>query len=72
MEYLFSTHIEDRPYRIVFDKEKYIFLPDADDGGGTSFSFRREHDEWHAVENISDEIKSAAIDALDRYLMKQH
>ena len=72
MEYLFSTHIQDRPYRVVFDKEKYIFLPDADDAGGTSFSFRREHDEWHAQAALPETVKSLAIEALDKYLMKQH
>jgi hypothetical protein len=72
MEYLFSTHIHDRPYRVVFDKEKYVFLPDADDPGGASFSFRREHDEWHAQDAIPESVKSVAIEALDKYLMKQH
>jgi len=73
MEYLFSTHIQNSPYRVVFDKEQYLFLPDADQKGTSSFSFRREHDEWHAVQSsLSDEIKTQAIEALDKYLMKQH
>ena len=72
MEYLFSTHIQNNPYRIVFDKEQYLFLPDADQNNLSSFSFRREHDEWHAVQSLSEEIKTQAIEALDKYLMKQH
>jgi len=72
MEYLFSTHIQNNPYRVVFDKEQYLFLPDADQKTGSSFSFKREHDEWHEMQSLSEEIKNQAIEALDRYLMKQH
>jgi hypothetical protein len=71
MEYLFSTHIEHQPYRVVFDKEKYIFLPDADDDKLKSFSVRRTHDEW-MDDGLSEQTRKEAIEALDRYLMKQH
>ena len=72
MEYLFSTHIQNNPYRVVFDKEKYIFLPDADDNQTSSFTLGRGHDEWMADEALPEEIKMQAVEALEKYLLKQH
>ena len=75
MEDLFSTSLavnnQQAVYRVVFDDDKYMFLPDA----GTSFptfSFRREHDEWKDQELLAPELKKQAIDALEQYLLKQH
>jgi hypothetical protein len=72
MEYLFTTHIGNNPYRVVFDKEQYLFLPDADQKNISPFSFRREHDEWHEQELVPEEIRNEAVEALDKYLLKQH
>ena len=72
MEYLFSTHIRNIPYRVVFDKERYTFLPDADQGGASAFSLVREHDEWVDRDPLPEEIKQQAVEALDNYLLKQH
>ena len=76
MENLFSTNLavnnKSILYRVVFDQEKYVFLSDSDQSAFPSFSFRREHDEWHDQEPLPPEIKQQAIDALDKYLLKQH
>lgn len=76
MEDLFSTNIavnnKNVNYRVIFDKEKYIFLSEADNKSFPSFSFRREHDEWLGQELLPPDIKSQAVDALEKYLLKQH
>jgi hypothetical protein len=76
MENLFSTNIsvnnQNVIYRVIFDKEKYVFLSEADNKGFTSFSFRREHDEWLDQELLPPDIKQQAIDVLEKYLLKQH
>lgn len=76
MEDLFSTNIavnnENINYRVVFDNEKYVFLSEADNKAFPSFSFRRSHDEWLDGELLPPDIKTQAVEALDRYLLKQH
>lgn len=76
MEDLFSTNIavnnQNVNYRVIFDKEKYVFLSEADNKVFPSFSFKREHDEWVDQELLPPEIKKQAINALEKYLLKQH
>lgn len=76
MENLFSTNIsvnnQNINYRVLFDNEKYVFLSEADNKAFPSFSFKREHDEWHDQEILPEEIKKQAVDAMERYLLKQH
>ena len=76
MEDLFSTNIavnnENINYRVVFDNEKYVFLSEADNKAFPSFSFRRENDQWQDGELLPPEIKKQAVDALEKYLLKQH
>lgn len=76
MEGLFSTNIavnnQNINYRVVFDNEKYVFLSEAGSREFSSFSFRREHDQWLDQEVVPEEIKQQAVDALERYLLKQH
>jgi hypothetical protein len=76
MEDLFSTNIavnnENVNYRVIFDNEKYVFLSEADNKAFRSFSFRREHDEWLDQELLPPDIKKQAVDALEKYLLKQH
>ena len=76
MEDLFSTNlgINDKNinYRVIFDNEKYVFVCEADQPEFKSFSFRREHDEWVDRDPLPEKIKSQAIDALEKYLLKQH
>lgn len=75
MEELFSTPIainnEQVNYHVSFDHEQYIFHSGSDKAF-PEFSFRREHDEWHDQQNLPEEIKKQAVDALERYLLKQH
>ena len=76
MESLFRTNIRVNDknviYQVFFDKEKYIFLPAANDKEQPSFSFKREHDEWHDQESVSPQLKNQAINALENYLLAQH
>jgi hypothetical protein len=76
MEDLFSTNLavnnQNVVYRVVFDQEKYVFLSEGNQSAFPSFSFRREHDEWLDQELLPPDIKKQAVDALDRYLLKQH
>lgn len=76
MEDLFSTNIavnnENVNYRVIFDNEKYVFLSEANNKAFPSFSFRRQHDEWLNQELLPPDIKARAVDALEKYLLKQH
>jgi hypothetical protein len=75
MEDLFSTNIavnnQNIIYRVVFDNEKYVFLSESNQPEFPSFSFRRENDRWVDQELLPPEIKKQAIDALERYLLRQ-
>jgi len=76
MEDLFSTNIavnnENVNYRVHFDNEKYVFLSETGNKAFPSFSFRRQHDEWLDQEILPPDIKTQAVDALEKYLLKQH
>jgi hypothetical protein len=76
MEHLFSTNLavngENVVYHVVFDHEKYIFTPEVENRSLPSFSFIREHDEWHDGSQLSPDIKKQALEALEKYLLKQH
>jgi hypothetical protein len=76
MEDLFSTNItinnESIRYHVVFDHENYIFHLESDNKSFPDFSLKRAHDEWHEQGSLLPEIKQQAVDALERYLMKQH
>ena len=74
MEDLFYTNLvidnKETRYHIIFDSEKYSFIPV--DPGNRGFSFIREEDTWHAQDEIEPETLDQALDALEEYLMKQH
>ncbi|MGE5521841.1 MAG: hypothetical protein ACM3VS_18090 [Candidatus Dadabacteria bacterium] len=76
MEDLFSTNInlnnESIVYRVIFDHEKYLFIPGSDDKRFPTFSFKREHDEWHEQDTLPPDLKKQALEALEKYLLKQH
>lgn len=76
MEDLFSTNIaidgQKVSYHVIFDKERYVFLSETDSKTFPSFSFRREHDEWLDQELLPPNVKKQAVDALEKYLLKQH
>lgn len=76
MEELFSTNIEvngrDISYRVVFENEKYNFISDEGGQSYSSFSFRRQHDEWVDEASLPPQINKQAIDALENYLLQQH
>jgi hypothetical protein len=76
MEDLFSTNIavnnQNIMYRVIFEDDRYTFVSEADNNEFPAFSFKREADEWHDQELLPPEIKKQAVDALERYLLKQH
>ena len=76
MENLFSTSIEvnneNVNYHVIFDNEKYVFQGASTNQLVPSFSFKREHDQWVSRDALPGDIKDQAIDALDKYLYKQH
>ena len=74
MEDLFWTTLslngKEAEYHIIFENEEYCFIPK---GSSTpQYRFRREHDEWHSASQASEEVKDSAVDALERYLLRQH
>ncbi|MBB1283248.1 hypothetical protein HRH25_02605 [Flavisolibacter sp. BT320] len=76
MEDLFSTNIavnsQNINYRVIFEDDRYTFISEADNNAFPTFSFKREHDEWHDQELLPPDIKKQAIDALEKYLLQQH
>ena len=76
MENLFSTNIavnnENVVYNVVFDNEQYNFISEAENKSFPSFSFRREHDQWLDQDMLPPDLKQQAVDALEKYLLKQH
>ena len=74
MEALFTTnlnmHNTTAIYHVYFKEDKYIFTPQKNEM--PTFSFKREHDEWHEQACLSPQLKSQAIKALENYLMAQH
>lgn len=74
MEDLFWTTLslngEKTEYHIVFEDEAYCFIPK--DSSQARFCFRREHDEWKGVDAASEKVKDTAVDALEKYLLRQH
>jgi hypothetical protein len=76
MENLFSTNLsvnnKNVSYHVFFNEEKYSFEPERKDEQFPSFSFKREHDEWHEQETIPPGVKQQAINALEKYLLAQH
>lgn len=76
MEALFTTRIrvnnQEVSYHVIFDNEQYQFQPEQSDSEAPRFSFVREHDEWHSQQGLKEEVKTQAVEALEKYLMKQH
>ncbi len=76
MEDLFTTNLsvnnENIAYRVIFDHDEYNFLSEAKQQAYSSFSFKREHDEWRDQNMLPPELKQQAVDALEKYLLRQH
>jgi hypothetical protein len=76
MESLFTTNMnidnKKASYHVYFDHEKYTFVPEPKEEGLPTFSFKREHDEWHEQDQIDASLKDQAVEALESYLLKQH
>lgn len=76
MEGLFSTNIsingKNAVYRVVFENERYTFVPEAEDNELKTFSIKRENDEWHETELLDSNLRIQAVDALEKYLLSQH
>ena len=76
MEDLFSVALnvnnEEVKYHVVFDHEAYIFTESSGERNLPVFSFRRGHDEWLDQQPAPPELRAQALEALERYLLKQH
>lgn len=76
MEDLFSTNINIKGqsvgYRVVFENDQYKFISEASGNDLSSFSFKRENDEWHSQDQLPAELATQAIAALEKYLLQQH
>jgi len=75
MEHLFKTAMEVEgkqiPFEVVFDHERYIFQPGEGSQLG-EFTLERTHDVWKDEGDLAPGLRQQAVDALERYLMKQH
>lgn len=73
MDTLFTTELETNglteTFQVSFHDDKYIFQAL---NSPMHFSIRREEDEWHPVESIDEQLKNAATEKLDIYLLSQH
>ena len=76
MEDLFSTNLslnnQNIDYRVIFDNEQYVFVSETENKSFPSFSFKREHDQWVDENLLPTELKKQAIEALEKYLLRQH
>lgn len=74
MEDLFWTKLKvdgkEEEYHIIFENDEYRFIPK--NPSRKTYAFKREHDEWHAADKVSEEIIDNAVDALEKYLLRQH
>ncbi|HEY0039051.1 MAG TPA: hypothetical protein VGB71_00240 [Flavisolibacter sp.] len=74
MEDLFWTTLslngKEAEYHIIFENEEYCFV--RKESSVAAYRFRREHDEWHAADEESEGVKDSAVEALEKYLLRQH
>jgi len=74
MEDLFWTTLlvngKNAEYHILFEEEEYRFFPK--ESSIATYRFKREHDEWLAADQASEEVKDMAVEALEKYLLRQH
>jgi len=74
MEDLFWTTLslngKQAEYHIIFEDEEYRFIPK--ESSMATYRFRREHDEWQAVDAESEKVIDIAEEALEKYLFRQH
>ena len=74
MEDLFWTTLpiegKEAEYHIIFENEEYRFIPK--ESSMATYKFRREHDEWQAVDEASEKIIDIAEEELEKYLFRQH
>lgn len=72
---LFSTHLavnqQNISYRVIFADERYTFLSEGGQNEFSTFSFKREHDEWLDQNQLPQDLKDQATEALDNYLLQQ-
>lgn len=75
MTEIFSTDIiinnNSVPYKVKFEDEAYVFISESS-ASHQQFSLSREHDEWVAKPDLPEEVKFQAVEALDKFLLKQH
>lgn len=74
MEDLFWTTLslngKEAEYHIIFEDEEYRFIPK--ESSMATYRFKREHDEWQAVDAESQKVIDIAEEELEKYLFRQH
>ena len=77
MTALFSTNLavdgSNVVYQVYEDGGKYVFLSENSDNRFHNFSFVKEGGKWNEMEldKVSPEIKKQAVEALEKFVMKQ-
>ena len=73
MDTLFTTELiingKPQTFAVSFHNESYIFKAI---NNNSQFSLQRVEDEWHTVEPIDNQLKNAAMEKLESYLLSQH
>jgi hypothetical protein len=73
MDILFTTDLitngSSETFEVTFSNEQYHF---KGLNSNKSFSIRREEDEWHVDQEQDSNLKNAAIEKLEAYLLSQH
>ena len=71
---LFSTNIsiddKNMVYQVIFEDGKYTFVSEADNKEFPAFSLSRQGDKWNEHDMISPELKKQAVEALEKYLLR--
>ena len=72
MEKLFTTQLQSNgqthTYQVFFREEEYHFQSES----APEFTLRRQHDEWLGADNLPADLRSRAIEVLEKYLLRQH
>jgi hypothetical protein len=76
MEHLFAVTLRvvdhETRFQVSFDQEQYMFQAEDSTHLPDSFALKREHDEWHEQGALPPAIKAQAVEALEKYLLRQH
>jgi len=73
MDTLFTAELvqngQNKIFDVFFEQDRYIFKSQDDE---SEFGIKREDDEWHPDRTLDDQLREAAINQLESYLLSQH